>query len=189
MDDNLRFDEDQIHDSYDPDAAHRCWRVLADTDRVLKTYRAKFLGKSSPSHLWWGGFDIACTRFSGKRAPRHPGGIPNCADYVMVEAYSHECISAGWWPGSSGATDEPCFYAYAYPEPPGYTEAAVRPAGAYYHPDLHDWIYPYDAMRSTPDPDAALLEFLETAYSTAADLAHWDRGALERPEQRFPLDT
>lgn len=189
MDDDLRFDQDRIHRSYDPDAAHRFWRVLADTDRVLKTYRAKFLGKSSPSHVWWGSFDIACTRFSGARAPRHPGGVPNCADYVMIEAYSHECISAGWWAGTPGRMDEPGFYAYAYPEPAGYAVAPIQPAGAYYHPDLHDWVYPYDAMRNTPDPDAALLEFLESAYSTAADLANWDRAALERPKQRFPLDT
>ena len=189
MDDNLRFDEDRIHTSYDPEAAHRCWRALADTDRVLKAYRAKFLGKSSPSHFWWGSFDIACTRFSGNRAPTHPGGVPNCPDYVTIEAYSHECISVGWWPGSAGRMDEPGFYAYAYPEPPGYPVAAIQPAGAYYHSELHDWVYPYDALRSTPDPDAALLEFLESAYSTAADLGRWDRAALERPKQRFPFDT
>jgi hypothetical protein len=189
LDDNLRFDEDRIHTSYDPDASHRFWRALADIDRVLKTYRAKFLGKSSPSHVWWGSFDIACTRFSGNRAPPHPGGVPNCADYVMTEAYSHECISVGWWPGSAGRMDEPGFYAYAYPEPTGYAVAAIKPAGAYYHPQLRDWVLPYDAVRNAPDPDAAALEFFESTYSAAADLGHWDRTALERPKQRFSFNT
>ncbi|MEO8192406.1 MAG: DUF5996 family protein [Gemmatimonadales bacterium] len=182
--DTLRFDQDRIHESYDPDAAHRCWRALADTDRVLKRFRGRFLGKSSPSHFWWGGFDIACTRFSGKRAPTHPGGIPNCPDYVTQEAYSHECISAGWWPGSVGVKEEPAFYAYAYPEPPGYPTAAIAPAEAYYDLGFHDWILPYEAVRNSADPDATLLQFCQSTYSAAADLGHWDRAALERPSDR-----
>ena len=170
-----------MHASYDPDAAHRCWRVLASTDRVLKAFRGRFLGKSSPSHFWWGSFDLACTRFSGRPAPRHPGGVPNCPDFVTREAYSHECMSVGWWPGSIGGLEEPAFYAYAYPEPPGYPAAAIAPRGASYHPTMREWILPYDTMRAAEDPDAALLEFCESTYAAAADRGHWDRAALERP--------
>src|SRR3712207_3351044 len=127
------FPDDRTHASYDPDAAQRCWRVLLQADRVLKEFRGRFIGKCSPVHFWWGSFDLACTRFSGRRAPRHPGGLPNLPDYVTVEAYSHECISAGWWPGTPGApVAEPAFYAYAYPEPPGCSEASIGPRGAYY---------------------------------------------------------
>jgi hypothetical protein len=181
MTDTLRFTEDRVHASYDPDAAQRCWRVLVHTDRVLKTFRAGFVGKSSPSHFWWGGFDIACTRFSGRPAPRHPGGIPNCPDYVTVEGYSHECISAGWWPGSVGsAVAEPAFYAYAYPEPPGCARALLRPEAAFYEPTMHEWILPYDAVRTSPDPEVTLLDFLSSTYDAAADLGEWDRAALER---------
>lgn len=180
--DTLRFDQDQQHATYDPDAAHRCWRILASTDQVLKAFRGRFLGKSSPSHFWWGSFDLACTRFSGRPARRHSGGIPNCPDYVTVEAYSHECCSAGWWPGSVGGVEEPAFYAYAYPEPDGCAAARIGPAGAFYHSTLHEWIFPYDTMRAAPDPDAALLEFYERTYAAAATLGHWDRAALERPQ-------
>jgi len=178
--DTLRFDADRVHASYDRDAANRCWRVLARVDRVLKSFRGRFLGKSSPSHFWWGSFDLACTRFSGHRAPPHPGGIPNCPDYVTREAYSHECISAGWWPGG-GAVAEPAFYAYAYPEPPGTSAAPVRPEAAQYHPVMREWILPYDAVRTAPDPGAALMEFLQSTYDAAAGLGGWDRAALERP--------
>jgi len=180
MSDTLRFDEDRAHASYDGAAAHAWWRALAQSDRVLKTFRGHFLGKSSPSHLWWGGFDLACTRFSGRTAPRHGGGIPNCPDYVMLEAYSHECISVGWWPGSVGSLEEPAYYAYSYPEPPGCSSAPILPDGAYYHSALREWILPYDVVRSAPDPEAALLSFCESTYSVAADLARWDRAALER---------
>jgi hypothetical protein len=181
------FVEDHAHASYDADAAHRCWRVLAQADRVLKEFRGRFLGKSSPSHFWWGAFDLACTRFSGRRAPPHPGGIPNCPDYVTREAYSHECISAGWWPGTPGSpVAEPAFYAYAYPEPPGSPAAPVRPEAAFYHTTMREWILPYDAVREAPNPDAALLEFLQSTYDAAADRGGWDRAALERPAYASP---
>jgi hypothetical protein len=173
------FAEDRTHASYDADAAQRCWRALVQADRVLRAFRGRFLGKCSPVHFWWGAFDLSCTRFSGRPAPPHPGGIPNLPDRVTREAYSHECISAGWWPGG-GALDEPAFYAYAYPEPAGLPEARVRPAAAYYHTQLREFILPYDAVRTAPEPDAALLEFLQSTYEAAADLARWDRGALER---------
>lgn len=178
----IPFAEDHVHASYDPDSAERCWRAMVQVDRVLKRFRGQFLGKSSPVHFWWGAFDLACTRFSGRTAPRHPGGIPNLPDYVAVEGYSHECISAGWWPGGNGV-DEPCFYAYAYPEPEGCPEAAVRPAAAHYHLGLREWILPYEAVRTAPDPDAALLDFLQSTWAAAADLGGWDRAALERPLQ------
>jgi hypothetical protein len=148
-------------------------------DRVLKEFRGRFVGKCSPSHFWWGGFDLACTRFSGRGAPPYSGKIPNCPDYVMLEAYSHECISAGWWPGG-GPLEEPAFYAYAYPEPAGCGDATIRPAAAYYHPVMHEWILPYELVRTASDPDAMLLEFLQSTYETAAELGHWDRGALEQ---------
>jgi len=170
---------DDAHAAYDPDAARRCWQVLVQVDSAMKRFRGYFLGKSSPVHFWWGAFDLACTRFSGRTAPRHPGGIPNLPDYVAVEGYSHECISAGWWPGG-GAVDGPAFYAYAYPEPAGCPQAAVRPAQAYYHPVLHEWVLPYDVVRTAADPDAVLQEFLQSTYAAAANLGGWDRLALER---------
>jgi hypothetical protein len=148
-------------------------------DRVLKRFRGEFAGKSSPSHFWWGGFDLAATRFSGRPAPRHPGGIPNCPDYVMYEAYSRECISAGWWPGSVGSpVAEPALYAYAYPEPDGCSAATVRPSDAFYHQGMREWILPYDAVRTADDPDAMILEFLESTYETGASLGGWDMNAL-----------
>lgn len=178
--DTLRFDEDHVHKSYDRDSATRCWRALSQADRVLKIFRGRFLGKSSPSHFWWGSFDLSCTRFSGRRAPAHPGGIPNCPDYVTREAYSHECMSVGWWPGTTGGLEEPAFYAYAYPEPPGYPTAAMDPADAYYHSDMHEWILPYDAVRRSSDPDSAILSFCQKNYAAAANLGGWDRAGLER---------
>jgi len=181
IDGAIPFPDDRVHAAYDPEAAQRCWRVMVQADRVMKRFRGRFLGKCSPVHFWWGAFDLACTRFSGRPAPRHPGGVPNLPDYVAVEGYSHECISAGWWPGG-GALAEPAFYAYAYPEPPGCPQAAVRPAAAYYHPELHEWILPYDAVRESPDPDATLLDFLQSTYEAAADLGGWDRAALERQD-------
>lgn len=181
--DTTPFTEDEAHASYDPDAAYRCWRILAQTDRALKEFRGRFLGKSSPSHVWWGAFDISCTRFSGRTAPRHPGGIPNLPDSITVEAYSHECISAGWWPGSvGGPIAEPAFYAYSYPVPPGCDAAPVKPEAAYYHPQMGEWILPYESVRTSADPHATLLEFFQSTYEAAADLAKWDRKALERAE-------
>ena len=148
---------------------------------MLQEFRARFIGKCSPVHFWWGAFDLACTRFSGRPAPLHPGGFPNLPDRVTREAYSHECISAGWWPGSvGGPVAEPAFYAYAYPEPVGCPTAVIRPDAASYHPDLHEWVLPYDAVRRSADPDGMILEFLQSTYEAAATLGRWDRGALER---------
>jgi hypothetical protein len=172
------FAEDGEHASYDAEAVQRCFGALVQVDRVLKEFRGRFLGKCSPVHFFWGSFDLACTRFSGRAAPLHPGGAPNCPDYVMREAYSHECISAGWWPGG-GAVREPAFYAYAYPEPAALPQAAVLPAGAYYHRELREFVLPYEAVRTAREPDGALLAFLQSTYEAAAKLAGWDP-ALER---------
>ena len=180
----IPFAQDRAHAAYDAEAANRCWRILAQCDRVLKRFRGRFLGKASPVHFFWGGFDLAATRFSGRRAPPHPGGVPNCPNYVMVEAYSHECASCGFWPGSLlglGPFHEPAFYAYAYPEPEGFGDRPVRPDGAYYHREMREFILPYDVLRRSPAPDEALLAFVQSAYEAAADLGRWDRAALERP--------
>ena len=177
----LPFADDRVHASYDHDAAHRCWRILAEADRALKDFRGRFLGKSSPSHFFWGSFDLACTRFSGRTAPLHPGGVPNCPDYVTREAYSHECISAGWWPGTMGSPiEEPAFYAYAYPEPPGCAEASIRPTHASYNATMHEWILPYEVVRRASDPPSMIREFLESTYAAAATRGGWDREGLER---------
>jgi hypothetical protein len=181
----IPFAEDRTHASYDGDAAQRCWRILLQADRVMKRFAGRFLGKSSPSHFFWGSFDQALTRFSGRRAPRHPGGAPNCPDYVMVEAYSHECASCGFWPGG-GASDEPAFYAYAYPAPPGYAERRALPAQARYAAQAGEFLLPYAAVRNAPDPDAMLLDFFQSTYDAAADLGRWDRAALDRPPQEWP---
>jgi hypothetical protein len=173
------FEEDVEHASYDGAAAQRWWRAVAQVDRVFKRFRGGFLGKQSPVHFFWGSFDLAATRFSGRPAPRHPGGATNCPDYVMVEAYSHECSSAGFWPGG-GAVDEAAFYAYAYPEPEGYSSHVVRPGAAHYHPQAREFILPYEVVRTAPDPDGTLLAFLQSTYEAAADLGKWDRAALER---------
>lgn len=179
--DAVPFPEDRAHASYDGDAARDCWRALAQADRVLKRFRYRFLGKQSPVHFWWGSFDLACTRFSGRTAPPHPGGIPNLPDRVTRESYSHECMSVGWWPGTKGSpVPEAAFYAYAYPEPAGFSDAATGPAGAVYDTTLREWVLPYEAVRRAPDPDASLLEFLSTTYENAARLGGWDRAALER---------
>ena len=175
------FPEDEAHASYDADAVHRFWRALTQADRLLQIFRGGFVGKSSPVHFFWGSFDLACTRFSGRRAPAPPGGVPNLADWVMQEAYSHECSSAGWWPGNvGGPIAEPAFYAYAYPEPPGYPGAAAHPTGARYDDTLHEWVLPYEQVRTAADPDAAVQAFLESTYAAAADLGWWSRSALER---------
>ncbi len=175
----IPFADDREHASYDRDAANRCWQILVQADRVMKRFRGRFLGKASPVHFFWGSFDLAATRFSGRRAPRHPGGAPNCPDYVMVEAYSHECSSCGFWPGG-GAIAEPAVYAYAYPEPAGYADRPVRPEGASYSPDAREFILPYAAVRAAAAPDEALLQFFQTTYEAAVDLARWDRAALDR---------
>jgi hypothetical protein len=173
--DPIAFGIDRTHASYDADAAFRFWRVLAQADRVFKQFHSRFLGKSSPVHFFWGSFDLAVSRFSGRTAPPRPD-----ADAITREAYSHEVISAGFWPGS-GAVQEAAFYVYASPEPKGFPAAAVHPEGAYYHREMGEFILPYDAVRSAPSPDDALLDFLQSAYSAAADLGRWDRAALERP--------
>ena len=175
----IPFAEDRQHAAYDPDAAHRWWRAMAQVARVLEQFRSGFLGKASPVHFFWGSLDLATTRFSGRRAPRHPGGAPNCPDYVMVEAYSHECSSCGFWAGS-GAMSEAAFYAYAYPEPAGYPQRQVHPAEAYYDGTMREFILPYERMRAAADPDETLLAFLQSTYEAAADLGNWDRVALER---------
>jgi hypothetical protein len=177
----IPFERDHKHASYDADAAHSFWRAMVQVQRVFTDFRARFIGKVSPVHFFWGAFDLAVTRFSGRTAPRHPGGIPNCADRVMVEAYSHELSSAGFWPGQGlGGREEAAFYAYAYPSPPGFKDQPVRPAAAFFHPTLGEFVLPYEAVRSAADPDQALLSFLQTTYEAAANLAQWDRRALER---------
>lgn len=170
--DATRLDQDRTHASYDAGYAHRFWRVLVQTDRVLKTFRARFKGKCSPVHFFWGSFDMAVTRFSGRPAPPHPGGVPNLPDEVVREAYSHEVSSAGFWPGGNGA--QAAFYSYAYPEPPGYNDYAVAPEGAVYSPTLREFLLPYEVVRQADDPDAALLAFLQSTYDAAATLGRWD---------------
>ncbi|HEV7365580.1 MAG TPA: DUF5996 family protein [Gemmatimonadales bacterium] len=182
MEDDLRFTEDQEHRSYDPEHAARCWRILSQAGQVLGKFRGEFIGKCSPVHFFWGGFDLACTRFSGRAAPPHPGGIPHLPNRITREAYSHECISAGWWPGG-GPMPEAAFYSYSYPEPAGYAEARVRPEAAYYHKELREFVLPYEAVRTASRPDDMLLQFLQTTYEAGADLAAWDRRALERSEK------
>ena len=177
--DAIPFAEDREHASYDADAVNRFWRVLVQSDQVMREFRGRFLGKASPVHFFWGSFDLAATRFSGRRAPEHPGGVPNLGDWVVREGYSHELISAGFWPGG-GAVDEPAFYTYAYPEPAGFAEATVAPEGAYYNRQLREFILPYEVVRTALSPDETLLQFLQSTYEAAADLAQWDRAALER---------
>jgi hypothetical protein len=171
--DPIRFELDTVHAAYDPSYAHRFWQVLLRVARVLQEFRCGFIGKCSPVHFFWGSFDLAVTRFSGRRAPERPG-----ADPVTREAYSHEVISHGFWPGG-GAVPTAAFYAYAAPEPAGFKEARVLPAAATYHRDLSEFILPYDAVRSQPDPGATLASFLQTTYAAGASLAHWD-ATLER---------
>lgn len=168
---------------YDPEVARAFWRALVQIDRVFSRFRTAFLGKCSPVHFFWGSFDLAVTRFSGRPAPAHPGGVPNLPDAVAREAYSHEVASAGFWPGG-GAVGEPCFYAYAYPAPERYAAAAVSPPEARFDTVLGEFVLPYEAVRRAADPDATLTAFLQSTYDAAADLAHWDRGALECSEGR-----
>lgn len=175
------FPQDIRRREYDADVARDYWRALVQVDRVLNRFRSGFLGKCSPVHLFWGGFDIAVTRFSGRRAPLHPGGIPNLPDDITREAYSHEVSSAGFWPGGAGV-EGPSFYAYAYPTPEGFASASVSPAQARFDPGLGEFLLSYDAVRTAPDPDAVLLSFLQSTYAAASDLAGWDRAALECEE-------
>ena len=179
----IPFDEDQVHASYDRTWAERLHQVLLTSDALLKEFRGLFVGKASPVHFFWGGFDLAATRFSGRTAPPHPGGIPNVGDWVMREAYSHEVISAGFWPGSIDYP-EPTFYAYAYPQPAGFEGAAVRPAAARWDTTLREFVLPYHAVRRSSDPAGDVRAFLHSTYAAAADAAGWDRGALERQEPR-----
>jgi hypothetical protein len=179
VDPAIRFDRDEEHKFYDAEYANRFWRVLVQSDRIFKDFRARFIGKCSPVHFFWGSFDLAVTRFSGRRAPPHPGGIPHLPDAVTREAYSHEVSSGGFWPGGA-QMPQPVFYSYAYPEPSGFAEADVGPKGAFYSKTLHEWILPYDEVRKAADPDAQLLEFLESTYGAAATLGKWDRSSLEQ---------
>ena len=175
----IRFDQDESHCAYDPVYANRFWRALVQADRVFKQFRARFVGKCSPVHFFWGAPDLAVTRFSGRRAPEHPGGVPNLPDWVTREAYSHEVSSCGFWPGG-GAITYPAFYSYAYPEPGGFAAVPIKPSAAFYSMDLREFILPYDAVREAKSPDDMLLDFLQTTYEAAANLANWDRKSLER---------
>lgn len=173
------FEQDTTHSAYDPDYAYRFWRALASSHAVFELFRTAFLGKVSPVHFFWGSFDLAVTRFSGRKAPAHPGGVPNLPDNVAREAYSHEVSSAGFWPGSPGPVEYPAFYSYAYPAPEGFGAAKVRPAEAFFSKDLGEFLLPYDAVRKAADPEATLLAFLQSTYEAAADLGHWDRASLD----------
>lgn len=170
------FTRDKEHATYDPAAARAMWLAFVEMDRVFSVFRGRFVGKSSPVHLFWGALDLAVTRFSGRTAPPHAGGAPNCGPHVMLEAYSHEVSSAGYWPGGD---DEGVFYSYAYPEPDGFRDHPVTD-GARYDAELGEFVLPYWVVRTAPDPDALLLDFLQTTYEAAAVHAQWDRAALER---------
>ena len=179
--DAVPFHHDRDHASYDPDAVRRFWLALVAMERTFKQFRNRFVGKSSPIHVFWGGLDLAYTRFSGRTAPPHPGGAPNCGPHVMWEAYSHEVSSCGYWPGPPG--EEGVFYAYAYPEPPGYRDVHVAPAGARWDDDLAEFVLPYELVRTAADPERVLLEFLQSTYEAAADTARWERATLERRDE------
>jgi hypothetical protein len=189
MEEAVPFEADILHASYDPEAVARFCRVLISSHHVLLRFRSRFVGKATPVHFFWGAFDLAASRFSGRPAPPHPGGLPHFPDAIAREAYSHEVQSAGFWPGTpDGPVAEPAYYAYHYPAPEGYERAAVGPDAAFWSADLGEWVLPYEAVRTAADPEAALLEFLETTYAATAELAGWDREALERPEGR-PEDS
>jgi hypothetical protein len=176
--DAILLSDDRTHVFYDPDAAQRFWRALVQVDRVFKKFRAGFIGKASPVHFFWGSFDLAVTRFSGRRAPPFTGQVPGLATAVMAEAYSHEVSSAGFWPGGGGI-DYACFYSYAYPTPFGFKDAPVGPEGTYFDAKLGEFLLPYDEVRIAADPEASLLLFLQSTYEAAAETAHWDRVVLE----------
>ena len=180
--DAIRFSEDHVHASYDREYAERHWRVLLQVNRVLHAFRTSFIGKCSPVHFFWGSFDLAVTRFSGRRAPPFTpsGAVPNMPAAVELDAYSHECSSAGFWPGGQGV-DYPAFYSYASPAPDGFSTASIRPADAFWNKDLGQYNLPYDAVRTAGDPEQALMDFLVSTYEAAANLGKWDRAALECP--------
>ena len=173
----IPFEVDQKHAAYDPEYAQRCWRILVQASRVLTKFRSLFTGKVSPVHFFWGAFDMAVSRFSGRPAPPHPG-VPNCGLFVMQEAYSHEVSSCGFWPGG-GQVDEPAFYAYAYPEPKGFKDYPIQPSEAFYHKDISEFLLPYEVVRTSNSHDQVLLDFLQSTYEAAATCANWDRRALE----------
>lgn len=177
--DPIRFDADDVHGAYDPEYANRYWRILVQAERVFEYFRAQFIGKSSPVHYFWGSADLAVTRFSGREAPSHPGGIPNLPDWVTREAYSHQVSSAGFWAGGE-QYPRAIFYSYAYPEPSGFSSASVSPSIAQYDDTLREFVLPYDEMRAAASPDSVLLDFLQSTYEAAANLGAWDRRALER---------
>lgn len=174
----ISFDQDETHCAYDREFANRFWRILVQADRVFKEFRGRFIGKCSPVHFFWGAPDLAVTRFSGRGAPQHPGGIPNLPDRITREAYSHEVSSCGFWPGG-GPIPYAAFYAYAYPEPAGFAAASILPDSAFYSNELSEFILPYDVVRQSNAPESLLLEFLQTTYEAAANLAKWDRRSLE----------
>lgn len=176
--DPIRFEQDEAHAAYDADYANRFWRVLLQSERVFQEFRSHFCGKVSPIHFFWGSFDLAVTRFSGRLAPEHPGGVPNLPDAVAKEAYSHEVSSAGFWPGAG--LSYPAFYSYAYPSPDGLEQASIRPSAAFYSTELGEFILPYDAVRKAEFPDHTLLEFLQSTYEAAASLGNWDQAALQQ---------
>lgn len=174
----ISFPEDQTHRAYDANSVYFFWLALTDVHRVFTRFRAAFTGKVSPVNFYWGSFDLAVTRFSGRRAPKHPGGVPNCPDWVMQEAYSHELCSAGFWPGTG--LGEAAFYAYAYPEPDGFRIENIKPESAYFYKELGEYLLPYEDVRSASNPDETLLHFLESTYRAAALNANWDRKTLEK---------
>jgi Family of unknown function (DUF5996) len=177
IDDAISMDTDTAHRTYDPDQAYRFWRALVQIARVSEQFRARFVGKSSPVHLFWGALDLATTRFSGRPAPAHPGGAPHCGPHVMIEAYSHQVSSLGYWPGGAA---EGLFYSYAYPQPDGFRDTTIRPPAASWNDELAEFILPYEHVRSADNPDRMLLEFAQTTYEAAAVTASWDRTSLER---------
>lgn len=175
----IPFDTDHDHAAYDPEQVQRFWRTMVESQRVFERFRHRFVGKTSPVHLFWGSLDLATSRFSGREAPPHPGGAAHCGPEVMREAYSREVSSSGYWAGTNG---EGLYYSYVYPEPSGFRDAIVQPAGAGYDSVFGQFTLPYETVRSAPDPDATLLEFLQSTYDAAADLGDWDRALLERPQ-------
>jgi len=177
VDPAIPFEKNETDAAYDPEYANRFWRVLLQSDRVFKEFRSEFCGKCSPVHFFWGSFDLAVTRFSGRRAPEHPGGVPHLPDAVTREAYSHEVSSLGFWPGNEMMPD-PIFYSYAYPAPRGFSEAKVKPALASYNAQLKEFVLPYEKMRLSEAPDAALLDFAHSTYDAASTLGNWDRAAF-----------
>ena len=182
VDPAIPFASDTEHASYDADAVHLFWRQLVQADRLIKQFRSSFMGKVSSVHFFWGSFDLACTRFSGRTAPTHPGGAPNCADWVMEEGYSHELSSCGFWPGGG---DEGAFYSYAYPDPDGFVDYPVAPAGAFFSEKFGQFLLPYESVRNSPDPDKMVLDFLQTTYAAAAECGKWDREGLETEPERW----